>query len=163
MMRNSELAYMFARGETDGEVGNMFIRGDTIYSYGYHFPIAKRVIRNGATAYLFNSDIYSTSTTQQQSLVLNAISGEVIRCPDCSIENLKEHYSNEADELYGKLRRARSAFPRYINQLEGIKDSWEYAKQHYGLRDRALSMKLKFEKLDWLTSLLVKHKLLGRC
>ena len=161
--KNRDLAVRFANGATEGKGSNMFIAGDTIYSYGYHFEIAKRIERNGATAYLFNSERYGSTTSQHQSYVRNAISGEIICCPGCVIDNLKEYYSDEVDELYRKLRKARSLFPRYISQLRGTRSAWEYAKKHYGLADRGLTMKLKFEKVNWLSALMVQHRLMGRC
>lgn len=52
----------------------MYFDGDTIYSYGSHFPIAK-VIKNqrGEQAYLINSDTYSPSTSKHQNVVAGAI------------------------------------------------------------------------------------------
>lgn len=48
----------------DGDSG-VFFEGDTIYSYGYHFPMAVRV----GNLYFINADTFSNSTGKQQGLV----------------------------------------------------------------------------------------------
>jgi hypothetical protein len=48
--------------------GNLYFHGDTIYSYGRHFPIAKHV--NGKI--LFTLRDYSVTTTQHKSIVNQA-------------------------------------------------------------------------------------------
>jgi len=69
-MNNKMLARAFADGATSGRGSHMFIDGDTIYSYGRHFPIATR----GAdgTVYL-TTKTYSVSTARQISHVRNAL------------------------------------------------------------------------------------------
>jgi len=63
------IAEMFAEGATSGTTsnGSLFIEGDTIYSYGHHFPIAF-LDRNKRIAY-FNKDSYSHTTSCQQGIV----------------------------------------------------------------------------------------------
>jgi len=60
--------YFFAKGEERKHyktAGNIFYRGDTIYSYGTHFPMAVKC-RNG---YVLNGDAYSPSTSRHQTEV----------------------------------------------------------------------------------------------
>lgn len=54
---------------------NVFTDGDTIYSYGRHFVIARvlRDVRGNARCILFNGDTYSVSTGRHQSDVRAAI------------------------------------------------------------------------------------------
>ena len=47
------------------KVGSMFFEGDTIYSYGKHFPIA-RIVRG---AVLYNHETYSATTSSHQAIV----------------------------------------------------------------------------------------------
>lgn len=55
--------------------GTLFFEGDTIYSYGYHFPIAKfHRNSNGESAVLFTTRTYSVTTSGHYSLVHRAIS-----------------------------------------------------------------------------------------
>lgn len=51
--------------------GNLFFEGKTIYSYGYHFPIASFITHDTV---LVNSDSYSISTSKHQNYVAGAIS-----------------------------------------------------------------------------------------
>lgn len=67
-MKNSDLARAFAEGATKGKADNMFIDGDTIYSYGYHFPIAKRISKK---VVWLNTSKYSVTTSRHQKLVWN--------------------------------------------------------------------------------------------
>jgi hypothetical protein len=160
-MSHGDVADAFSRGDRDAKGANMFISGDTIYSYGYHFAIAKRI---GCNEYLFNSDGYSVSTTQHKSLVRSALSGSTLwECPDCNMDKLSDDLKYEAENTYKKLIKARSRFPEYINQLRSIRANWESSKKRFKLGDRALTMRLKFEKLNWLSALIVQHRLLGRC
>jgi hypothetical protein len=83
-MNNKQVAGAFARGEK-GKSNNMFINGDKIYSYGYHFTIAKRLPNND---FLFNSKKYSPTTAKHKNLVkraLEAIQATIIICEDCDI------------------------------------------------------------------------------
>ena len=67
---NYQIAHEFAYGARHGKSLHMFIDGDNIYSYGYHFCIAKRV---GETI-LFTTRKYSTTTAKHIGYVLNATS-----------------------------------------------------------------------------------------
>jgi hypothetical protein len=69
-MSNTTIAIRFAQGSTTGKGSHLFIEGDTIYSYGYHFPVARR---NADGTVWLNPDKYSVSTTRHQSLVRNAL------------------------------------------------------------------------------------------
>lgn len=68
-----EIADAFANGATSGHnySDSMFIEGDTIYSYGHHFPIAV-VDRKNKTAE-FNEDKYSVTTGKHKSKVRGAL------------------------------------------------------------------------------------------
>ena len=69
---NNELVHVYAsgtqsRGRTSN--GNMYFEGDTIYSYGSHFPMA---IRYGEK-YLINGDSYSVTTSQHMGKLRYAV------------------------------------------------------------------------------------------
>jgi hypothetical protein len=72
-MTNQQIITKFVNGATTGKNSNrsLFIEGDTIYSYGYHFPLARRL---GGGDFWVNPDKYSVTTSKQQSLVRYAIS-----------------------------------------------------------------------------------------
>lgn len=64
-------------GNPDARViraGNVYYSGDTLYSYGSHFPLVKAVKENGLTVlWLVNGDTASTSTARHQNLVRSRI------------------------------------------------------------------------------------------
>lgn len=69
----SELPHVFARqsqseGKTSGR--NFFFEGNVIYSYGYHFPIAK-ILNNGIV--LFTNRGYSNTTAKHISATRSAL------------------------------------------------------------------------------------------
>ena len=70
-MTNKQIVSKFVAGATTGKNKgrSLFIEGDTLYSYGYHFPLAKR--QEGG--FWVNPDRYSVTTSKQQSLVRGAI------------------------------------------------------------------------------------------
>src|SRR6267378_6539904 len=62
--------------------GNLYFGGDTIYSYGSHFPIARHVVdnptkKNPKSAILFTTRSYSVTTSGHISAVRSAIPKDV--------------------------------------------------------------------------------------
>jgi len=70
-MKNSEVARAFREGNSEEKTQHLFIEGNVIYSYGYHFPIAIKL--NNRTI-LFNSDGYSNTTAHHKGLVKRSFS-----------------------------------------------------------------------------------------
>lgn len=86
MVSHNEVARRWSLGiEAKGD--NMFTDGTTIYSFGYHFPIATKV--KGIT--FFNRDCYSSFTTRHQNHVSEYTEGEVI---DVTTEQIKDIVRN---------------------------------------------------------------------
>lgn len=56
-----------------GRASNLFYEGDTIYSYGHHFPIARYFDHKGTRYCFLTTRSYSSSTQQHISLVRQAI------------------------------------------------------------------------------------------
>ena len=93
----------------------MFYEGDTIYSWGYHFPIAKFVTApNGERVVLINKDSYSVSTSKHQCLVRRALGyqrDDAIYVPDLGRGNHHDWIRMIDKRLEvgaGKWKRARS-------------------------------------------------------
>lgn len=53
-----------------GSAGNVFYRGDDLYSYGTHFRLAIRKKFGKGVEFLVNGDVYSPSTSKHTSLVI---------------------------------------------------------------------------------------------
>jgi hypothetical protein len=72
-----EIAHLWAhktQGDARNQQGNFYFDGDTIYSYGSHFPIARHVTgANGAQAVLMTTRGYSSTTSGHISLVRRSI------------------------------------------------------------------------------------------
>ena len=108
--RNSEISKMFARGCHEGYNENMFIEGNTIFSYGHHFPIAKR----WGKIYLMNSGGYSSTSKHHKMLVfgdLTSCGKTIIFLPECDIQNAykaKEMNENTIEKFKVKFSRART-------------------------------------------------------
>lgn len=79
VVTNSRLPHlwMYPREERDSarsSNGNFYFEGDTIYSYGSHFPIARHVTNErGEQAVFFTSNSYGCTTAQHKSEVMRAI------------------------------------------------------------------------------------------
>lgn len=70
---NDECVHVYAQrthdqGRTNN--GNIFFNGDTLYSYGYHFPLAHFINDNTV---IINDDSYSMTTSNHQALVRQAL------------------------------------------------------------------------------------------
>lgn len=65
--------------------GSFYFQGDTIYSYGSHFPIAKLVtFPNGESGILFTTRTYSSTTSRHASAVWQAVRNSYRRVVCCS-------------------------------------------------------------------------------
>lgn len=112
---NNDVAQLFADGATEGHSTNMTIRGDTIYSYGAHFPIAKRI----PEGYVFNSDSYSISTNQHKSKVWSHIHKDVLwELPMCNMDAAVKVYTNRVLSAMRIIPTSRCHFPVYLERLE---------------------------------------------
>lgn len=79
---SSDVAHLWAhqlQSEARVSNSNFYFYGNTIFSYGSHFPCGKIVLNgNGEQAYVLNSSRYSTTTSQHQAFVRMAIPGGAI-------------------------------------------------------------------------------------
>ena len=72
----SEVCHVFAqRVQTEGRSGNVFFEGNVIYSYGYHYELARFFQgANNETAILINDTGYSVSTAKHIGCIRSATS-----------------------------------------------------------------------------------------
>lgn len=105
--------------------GNFFFNGDSIYSYGHHFLIAKHVTnKDGESAVLFTTSGYSNTTakhvriTQQAARHLN-----LVYCPSpASLPSYNfQAWQNKAESIAANLKTARKP-EKYLSQIDSLKD-----------------------------------------
>ena len=131
-MNNSTLSHNWANKiKNSGKGSSMFYEGDTIYSYGYHFPIAKFITIEENTFVAYNYSSYSSTTNKHQAHVRASIppNFDIIKVIDMSFgyyghENNLKHYINKIDEHFEKAKRSNkykdfqiTETKRYINTL----------------------------------------------
>lgn len=130
---------------------NMFYEGDIIYSYGYHFPIARLYTApNGDKVVLFNNRSYSVSTSQHQSIVRRSIpeDREVIFVPDLYQVRDPERYArdwhteykNSLPEIALKYKRARTMKMAYLGRYQQIVNRLNRLNQLFKLRRKTVEM-----------------------
>lgn len=124
----SEVAHAWANQlQNEGRYrgGNFYFDGDTIYSYGRHFPIAKHVVNTkGEKAVLFTERTYSNTTNKQIHIVRNACSHlNIIDCydPEESATKNLAHWLEKAEEIAEALLTARKP-EKYLLELGYIKN-----------------------------------------
>ena len=129
-----------------------FVRNGTIYSYGYHFAMAKHVTgKDGSPAVLFGTHTYGPTTSKQQWIVRNAISHlTVIRCYNTEYDhdqNVK-HWANNIKALVSELNNPRNKNRAgRIQDIEYNQDELRKYVQFFGLKLKGLEKKL-LEPID---------------
>jgi len=123
---NHTVAHLWANREADRArtpSGTLFFEGDSIYSYGHHFTIAKHVYNEaGEHAVLFTERSYSKTTAEQINLVRQASSHiERIEVPDPNDDRITlfDAWSVQIKNLGHHLLKARKP-EIYILQIHGV-------------------------------------------
>ncbi len=118
-----EIAHLWAHKTQDkarNPQGNFYFEGDTIYSYGSHFPIASHVTHKGRRGVNITTRSYGPTTGKHINLVRQAIPLSLVRLAlhDPRITRLQgrnEHISNvqqRAQDL-ANARKGASQVKRY--------------------------------------------------
>lgn len=114
-MDNSQVAHLWANRSRERAKGsNFYFEGDTIYSYGSHFPIA----RHFGGVVLFTNQSYSVSTSRHISYVRQActhLRRFTVSNPldDPSAKDVRE-YREQLKRTAEKAARARN--PEFLTQ-----------------------------------------------
>lgn len=128
VVSNSQVAHLWAnQSQEHARNGrNFYFQGDTIYSYGSHFPIARIVEREGkGKAVLFTIRTYSKTTAKHCSIVRPACSHyeKIFHVKDPTSSNFLEffeEYFQRASNLWEKAKRARSNAVYFYNQYDDV-------------------------------------------
>jgi len=120
--------------------GNFYFHGDTIYSYGSHFPVAKHVTRKGKSAVLLTTRTYSVTTTGHSWMVENACRHLTVFHVD-NIDSREprkqfEEYRARYIELARKYVNSRQNKPMVLNQLQKLVEEANAFSAFFALRVR---------------------------
>ena len=92
---HSDVCHVWAQqSQKAGRANNIFFENSIIYSYGYHYKMAKIHDTNGDIV-LINSRGYSSSTAKHTTYVIRAISHlKSLYCPVVDPQNEADHAEN---------------------------------------------------------------------
>jgi hypothetical protein len=134
------VAHMWAN-QTQAEARNanstLYFSGNTIYSYGSHFPIGKHVENSeGHKAILFTTRSYSNTTSKHVSVVSRAANHkDFIYCysPGNTHNDNFNSWIRDCESIAQNLKRARKP-EIYLSQLGSVKVAVEKYAGFFGLR-----------------------------
>ena len=137
------VAHLWANKAQDGareSGGRFYFVGDTIYSYGTHFPIARHVENKRGRAVLFTTRDYSVTTSGHKWTVLGACKHltvfHVQHPTDTDRKAQLAEYRERYLELARKYSRARSNKPWILGSLRDLVDEANRFAQFFGLHCR---------------------------
>ena len=119
---------------------NFYFHGDTIYSYGSHFPVARHVENKRGRAVLFTTRSYSATTAGHKCTVASACRHlTVFHVADvCSSDCRKQfaEYRAQYMALVGKYAKARQRKPEHLDALRRLVEEANRFAEFFGLRAR---------------------------
>jgi hypothetical protein len=143
---NNEVAKRFAQGSSsraENHTGSLYFTGDTIYSYGTHFPIARKLASHSRRVVLWNPESYSKTTSAHQNTVRGALrkadykfavapvfyyaTDTVKQCNRAHRTNLRYH----RDQIYKLINKQSRARKR--SKFNYIKKQYEKYAQYIRL------------------------------
>lgn len=134
MKTNAEIAHIWANElNYKGQQGNLFFQGKTVYSYGYHFAIAKHI---DYKTVLITTRGYSNSTAKHIQLVKQAISHkDKIYCfnPTGSHDENINRFIIEINNIAMKLIRATKP-EKYLLEIDYIKNRLYKYLEYFNLK-----------------------------
>jgi hypothetical protein len=153
------VAHLWANKSRNSAKGfNLYFDGDTIFSYGSHFPIARHVtMPNGTAAVLFTTQSYSVSTSKHISYTRRALRGDVpvyyVKNPLSSDWRAHfEGYRAYFESMLVSASRARINKTMYLENAQRTVDRANAFAKATKLRSR-----LKWSD-DWQTTLEAARK-----
>jgi len=119
---------------------NFYFSGDTIYSYGSHFPVARHVTRKGKSAVLFTTRSYSSTTAGHKCTVASACRHlTVFHVADVNGTEPRKQFAQYRAEymgLVGKYAKARTRKPEHLEALRRLVEEANGYAEFFGLRTR---------------------------
>ena len=142
---NDMVAHIWAHQSQDSArnaKSTFYFEGDTIYSYGRHFSIARHVETKRGRAVLLTTRDYSVTTTRHKSMVARACQHLTVfhvQDVDANPRQQFEEYRKRYLELAKRYARARSNKPSMFAIMRDVVDEANRFAEFFGLRCR-LSM-----------------------
>jgi hypothetical protein len=142
------VAHLWAHQAQDGARnphGNLYFHGDTIYSYGNHFPVARHVRnKRGERAVLLTTRRYSSTTSGHASVVegacrhLTAFGVDDPCGGNTKADRLQEFlaYSQQLGELQAKYMRAKTRKPSFLRGMKAVVHQANAFAEFFGIRRR---------------------------
>jgi len=119
---------------------NFYFHGDTIYSYGSHFPVARHVARKGRSAVLFTTRSYSATTAGHKCMVEGACRHlTVFHVADVTGSDCRKQFAEYRAQymaLVGKYAKARQRKPEHLDALRRLVEEANRFAEFFGLRAR---------------------------
>ena len=119
---------------------NFYFHGDTIYSYGSHFPVARHVSRKGNSAVLFTTRSYSATTAGHKCMVEGACRHlTVFHVADVNGTEPRKQFAEYRAAymaLVGKYAKARQRKPEHLAALRDLVEEANQFAAFFGLRAR---------------------------
>lgn len=137
---NHEICHVFAqRSQDSGKGGSIFFEKDTIYSYGYHFPMAKFIETKKGLRVLFTTKTYSVTTAKHLSIAYGALSQyEIFHVPNLDLDHTEniESYRKRLLELSIKTVTSRKYSNEYLNRYTELIEEASLYADFFGLKTR---------------------------
>jgi hypothetical protein len=132
---NHEVVHVWASQRQDegrNSKTSIFFVGDTIYSYGRHFPMGKFIANGEHRAVLLNTDTYGVTTSGHQSLVRGAVSHMLRFYLPAKLWPVGDHWGEEkpaAVRAYHEQERDKhTLFAKRARKGHNIEWRMEYAE-----------------------------------
>lgn len=107
---NDELPHIWAHQSQDSgrtPNRNLYFQGDTIYSYGSHFPIARHVTHKGRRFVFFTTRDYSVTTSGHKYRVRGAIPRDVVTV---YVDNVHDTPKQALDSIRKGIQKLAKGF-----------------------------------------------------
>ena len=149
-----EIAHLWAhktQADARNSAGNFYFHGDTIYSYGNHFPIARHVTSKSGRkrAILFTNRTYSNTTSKHLGMVRRAIPPDVTVFDvdyilDYSAFTHRENlagFATVAKRDVDKAAKCRKSGSRTLTEAFGLRETAKEYCKFFGIKFQASEWK----------------------
>lgn len=127
-----------SRSVPDGKSANTFFRGNVVYSYGTHFPMARWVrLKNGSDVVFLTTRGYSSTTSGHLSATQQAIPKDVtvFKVFDVTANTRREHLDN-LNKIAEDAGRARTNKGWLLGQCRSLIAGGNAYAEAVGLKER---------------------------